>query len=69
MSNMTCATGAVELNALTSTMIDFARRPLKTIDMLVDMTVYCGLRHRYLSRLYELWERLLTPGHTILFIS
>ncbi len=44
-------------------------RPLKRIDLLVDMTVYCGLRHRYLPRMYDLWERLLTPGHTIMMIS
>ena len=45
------------------------RRPLKRIDMLVDMTVYCGLRHRYLARMYDLWQRLLKPGHTIMMIS
>jgi hypothetical protein len=44
-------------------------KPLERIDLLVDMTVYCGLRHRYLSRLYDLWERVLAPGHTILMIS
>ena len=44
-------------------------KPLELVDMVVDMTVYCGLRHRYLSRLYALWERVLTPGHTIMMIS
>jgi SAM-dependent methyltransferase len=32
--------------------------PNVRIDFLVDMTVYCGLRHRYLPRLYNLWRRL-----------
>ena len=43
--------------------------PLERIAMLVDMTVHCGMRHRYLARMYEVWERLLTPGHTIMMIS
>ena len=43
--------------------------PRERIDWLLDFTVYCGLRHRYLARMYELWQRLLTPGHTIFMIQ
>jgi hypothetical protein len=39
------------------------------IDLLLDFTVYCGLRHRYLSRLYSLWERLMHVNHTILMLQ
>ena len=44
-------------------------KPVRTIDFLADFTVYCGLRHRYLPRMYELWQRILTPGHTIVMVS
>lgn len=43
--------------------------PMETIDLLFDFTVYCGLRHRYLDKLYRMWKRLLTPGHTLLMIQ
>ena len=36
--------------------------------MLVDFTVYCGLRHRYLPRMYKLWERILTT-ETLFMVS
>ena len=39
------------------------------IDLLLDFTVYCGLRHRYLSRIYSLWSKLMTPNHTILMLQ
>jgi SAM-dependent methyltransferase len=43
--------------------------PRTPLQFVFDGTVYCGLRHRYLSRLYALWRRLLTPGETLLLIQ
>jgi hypothetical protein len=30
---------------------------------------FCGLRHRYLPRLYSLWRRLMVPGETLLLVT
>ena len=43
-------------------------QPTEPIDLLVDFTVYCGLRHRYLPRMYKLWERILTT-ETLFMVS
>ena len=44
-------------------------RPKIDVDFVVDFTVYCGLRHRYLSRLYDMWKRVLIPGRSLLMIQ
>lgn len=43
--------------------------PLKPLDFFFDATVYCGMRHTHLSRAYEVWARLFTPGHTLVNIQ
>jgi len=43
--------------------------PKERIDFLFDATVYCGLRHEHLTRSYDLWDRLATPGHTLVNIQ
>lgn len=43
--------------------------PSERVDFFFDATVYCGLRHKYLSRDYDLWSRLGTPGHTLFNIQ
>ena len=48
-------------NVLISTILTWQPRPVRRIDFLIDFTVYCALRHRYLARMYELWDRVLTP--------
>jgi len=43
--------------------------PQKSIDFFFDATVYCGQRYRFLARSYELWSRILTPGHTLVHMQ
>jgi len=43
--------------------------PKKRVDFLFDATVYCGLRHLYLNKLYDVWSRVATPGHTLVNIQ
>merc|ERR1719235_1938062 len=43
--------------------------PKDRVDFFFDATVYCGLRHTYLARDYEVWSRMFTPGHTLVNIQ
>merc|ERR1719379_1042969 len=43
--------------------------PKQRIDFFFDATVYCGLRFKYLARDYEMWSRILTPGHTLVHMQ
>jgi len=44
-------------------------RPKILIDFVFDDSIYCALRHRYLARLYLLWRRILTSGHTVMLVQ
>ena len=44
------------------------KAPTKSIDLLIDTTVYCALRHRYLPRLYEMWGKLMA-SETLLMVQ
>jgi len=43
--------------------------PSKPLDYFFDATVYCGMRSTHLSRSFDVWARLFTPGHTLVNIQ
>lgn len=59
-------TGQVEYLAYDATALPV---PKKRVDFMFDATVYCGMRHLYLIKFYDVWSRIATPGHTLVNIQ